>query len=149
MGPSVLRAAEPADLDELLVATTDMHAHETLEIPTEEDEPLYRRTIEYQVAKRRIFVISEGAPPRLRFKASISSLCDAGAQVEGVWVPPEFRGQHYARRGLGHLCEELFRRVDTVSLYANEDNEPALRLYEDHLGFERRILFKTVFLAQP
>lgn len=144
-----LRLAETADLDELVQATMAMHAHETLEVPLERDEPVFRRTVEYQASKRRIWVISEGAPASLRFKASVSAFCNFGAQIEGVWVPPPHRGAGYAREGLRQLCVELFRSVDTVSLYANEDNAPALHLYEAHLGFRRAMPFKTVFLAVP
>jgi ribosomal protein S18 acetylase RimI-like enzyme len=144
-----LRLAETADLNELVRATMSMHAHETLEAPLERDEPVFRRTVEYQASKRRIWVIREGDPPTLRFKASVSAFCTYGAQIEGVWVPPPYRGAGYAREGLRQLCAELFRSVDTVSLYANEDNAPALRLYETHLGFRRAMPFKTVFLAVP
>jgi len=144
--PCELRVAERTDLEELLSATLAMHLHETLESVSGDDVSVFERTLEYQIAMRRVY--AETGPSGLRFKASVSALCAAGAQIEGVWVPPEHRGKGHARRGLGQLCELLLRSVERVSLYVNEDNSPAINLYVEALGFRRALAFKTIFLRQ-
>lgn len=143
-----LRLAHGTDLEQLLQATLDMHAHETMEAPRVSEIPTFRRTIEYQVSMRRLYVISRGQPPSLCFKASISAECDLGAQIEGVFVPEHLRGQGHGIRGMSELCGWLLETVDTISLYVNEDNQRALNLY-DKLGFQRLEPFKTVFLRRP
>ena len=139
-----LRHATQDDLEMLLHATLEMHAHETEETPLRKDVPTFRRTIEYQIALKKVYVWTEGTPPTLRFKASVSAFCPEGAQIEGVWVPPQFRGQRYGMRGMSQLSQWLFAVVDTVSLYVNSSNETALSLYRK-LGFEPVMGFETVF----
>ncbi|MCA9565945.1 MAG: DUF4081 domain-containing protein, partial [Myxococcales bacterium] len=95
-----LRLAEPDDVEVLTHASLEMHAHETLETPLAEEIPIFRRTVEYQIENRRLFVWTDGFPPSLRFKASISAMCELGAQVEGVFVPGAHRGKGFALRGL-------------------------------------------------
>ena len=143
-GAGGLRLATDDDLEMLLRATLDMHAHETEEMPRPNELATFRRTIEYQIASKKIFVWIDGSPPSLRFKASVSAYCAEGAQVEGVWVPPEHRRRQYGLRSLSLLCQWLLQEVDVVSLYVNRKNEGALSLYRS-LGFAPVMSFKTVF----
>lgn len=68
--------------------------------------------------------------------------CNAGprseytVQVQGIWTPEHLRGRGLATHALSGVCDELLKDVPTVSLYVNDFNEPALRLYE-RVGFRR------------
>jgi len=57
-------------------------------------------------------------------------------QLQGIWTPQHLRGRGLATQALAGVCAELLRESPSVSLYVNEFNEPALRLYK-RVGFER------------
>lgn len=139
-----LRLATPSDLPQLLEATLDMHAQETEQIAPSSEIQNFRRTLEYQIAVRKIYVWTKGPSNDLVFKASVSAYCDCGAQIEGVYVCPPFRGNGYGKKGLSQLCQWMLPETKLASLYVNRTNQPALQLY-DRLGFREEASFKTVF----
>lgn len=57
-------------------------------------------------------------------------------QLQGIWTPPELRGQGLAAAALSRICAELLQSVPTLSLYVNGFNAPAIALYE-RTGFVR------------
>jgi RimJ/RimL family protein N-acetyltransferase len=79
----------------------------------------------------------------------ICFFCNAGPfsrdslQLQGIWVPPGFRGRGLATQALGKICAELLQDIPTLCLYVNGFNEPALRLYE-RCGFRRVGEFATL-----
>ena len=143
-----LRLAQLEDMKPLLEATVDMHEHESLERLRPADVSAFRRGLQYQINSRRVFVWLEPTDRSVRFKASISADCDCGAQIEGVYVAPEHRRQGYASKALSELCQRLFRTTPIVSLYVNNDNLPAINLYESQLGFDMALDFKTIFMVR-
>jgi RimJ/RimL family protein N-acetyltransferase len=72
----------------------------------------------------------------------ICFLCNAGPfsdytlQLQGIWTPPHLRGKGYATAALGGICDRLLRDFPTLSLYVNDFNEEALRLYA-RIGFRQ------------
>jgi len=140
-----LRLAKPSDLIPVLGASLQMHELETFQAPDATEVELFRRGVSYQISEQRIYVWTENDGPGLLFKTSVSAMCDAGAQLEGVFVPTHHRRCGYARRALSELCQRLFEHVEVVSLYVNVENDAAIRLYRDTLGFEPVMPFKTVF----
>lgn len=143
-----LRMAESSDLVPVLDASLEMHELETFQPPDATEVEMFRRGVSYQISERRIYVWTEHEGSELFFKASVSAMCDAGAQLEGVFVPMHHRRRGYAQRGLSELCQRLFEHVEVVSLYVNDDNDPAIHLYRDKLGFEPVMRFKTVFFGR-
>jgi predicted GNAT family acetyltransferase len=78
------------------------------------------------------------------FKAEVAHATPAAAQIQGVWVAPDRRGQGLAARGVATVVEACRRDVaPVVSLYANIWNEPARRAYE-RVGFHQSDIFATV-----
>src|SRR4029453_8690387 len=72
-------------------------------------------------------------------------------QVQGVWVDPEFRGRGLAAAAMAAMVHDALRRVaPTVSLYVNDYNTPARRVYA-RCGFESAGEFAPVLflLASP
>lgn len=64
-------------------------------------------------------------------------------QLQGIWTPPELRGRGLATASLHGICAALLDEYPTLSLYVNDFNAPALRLY-GRLGFTQAGEFSTL-----
>lgn len=81
---------------------------------------------------------------RLVFKAEVACATPYAAQVQGVWVPPDRRGEGLAVAGMAAVVELVRAEIaPAVSLYVNEWNEPARRAYA-RVGFRETARFSTV-----
>ena len=66
------------------------------------------------------------------------------AQVQGVWVPPDRRGEGIAVAGMAAVVELVRAEIaPVVSLYVNECNRPA-RGSTSGSGSARRDTFATI-----
>jgi RimJ/RimL family protein N-acetyltransferase len=72
----------------------------------------------------------------LLFQCNIGAQTPLTAQLQGVWSPPERRGQGAATRALTAIVRRVLADVPTASLYVNDFNAPAIALYE-RVGFRR------------
>jgi predicted GNAT family acetyltransferase len=78
------------------------------------------------------------------FKAELAIVTRRTTQVQGVWVDPEFRGRGLAAGAMAAVLRDALRRVaPTVSLYVNDYNTPARRVYA-RCGFVPNGSFATV-----
>jgi predicted GNAT family acetyltransferase len=77
------------------------------------------------------------------FKAELSAWTPDVVQIQGVYTAPPHRGQGIARAGLAAVCEQIFTVVPRCSLYVNQYNVIAQRVYE-RLGFVPADVFATV-----
>jgi RimJ/RimL family protein N-acetyltransferase len=66
-------------------------------------------------------------------------------QLQGIWTPPALRGRGLATAALARICDRLLSSLPTISLYVNDFNEPALRLY-DRVGFRPAGELTTILL---
>jgi uncharacterized protein len=81
---------------------------------------------------------------RLVFKAEVACATSCAAQVQGVWVPPDRRGEGIGVRGMAAVVELVRRDIaPVVALYVNEYNLPARQAYE-RVGFRQTATFATV-----
>lgn len=71
---------------------------------------------------------------RLCFFCHVGPHSAQTVQLQGVWTPPSLRGRGLASDALAQICRVLLRRYPTVSLYVNDFNEAAIRLYRK-IGF--------------
>jgi uncharacterized protein len=68
---------------------------------------------------------------RVVFKAELAVVTRHTAQVQGVWVAPEWRGRGLGTRGMAAVVRDTLRRVaPTVTLYVNDYNHAARHVYE-------------------
>jgi uncharacterized protein len=82
----------------------------------------------------------------LRFQLNVGPRTAATAQLQGVWTPPEQRGNGYATVALAAVARRLFATESTLSLYVNAFNVPAIALYK-RIGFTRVGTFATYLFA--
>ena len=102
----------------------------------------YRRRVAELVRGRRAYArVVDG---EVVFKAELAVVTRRTAQIQGVWVAPQWRGKGLAAAALAAVMRDALHRVaPTVSLYVNDFNEPARRAY-DRCGFRPAGTFATV-----
>jgi predicted GNAT family acetyltransferase len=70
-----------------------------------------------------------GADGSVLFKADIGALTGQTCQIQGVWVRPDLRGQGFGTVAMAAVLVRALQLAPTASLYVNDFNEPARRLY--------------------
>ena len=80
---------------------------------------------------------------RLCFFCNVGPWSPQTAQLQGIWTPPELRGQGLATASLAAICDRLLEISPTLSLYVNDFNEPAIALYR-RVGFQHAGDFQTL-----
>lgn len=81
---------------------------------------------------------------RVVFKAEVACVTPYAAQVQGVWVPPDRRGEGLATHGMAAVVQAVRRDIaPVVSLYVNDWNGPARAAYAK-VGFEQTATFSTI-----
>jgi len=146
--PSVLadptvRLVRPDEVDLLFPAAVAMYTEEVGVSPTADGgERSYRERIADLVRARRAY--AKFVNGRVVFKAELAVVTKHTAQVQGVWTAPEWRGRGLASAGMATVIRDALRRVaPSVSLYVNDYNTPARRVY-DRCGFRQVGTFATV-----
>jgi predicted GNAT family acetyltransferase len=138
-----VRAVAPAELAIFLPAAVAMFSEELGASPTGQDGGTsYRARVADLIAASRAFARFDRSG-RIEFKAEIGALACGTAQLQGVWVRPDLRG-----RGIGTACmaavlELGLQRAPTVSLYVNDYNTAARRMYA-RLGMRQVGIMSTV-----
>ncbi|GAB2880319.1 GNAT family N-acetyltransferase [Nocardioides pacificus] len=103
---------------------------------------LYRARVMQLVSRGWSFARFEEG--RVVFKAEVACASPYAAQVQGVYVPPDRRGEGLATRGMAAVAEIVLAEIaPVVSLYVNEWNEPARAAYE-RAGFHETARFATI-----
>jgi len=138
-----VRRTNRADLDLLYPACVAMYTEEVGVSPElGGGRELYRARVQQLISRGWSFARFEG--DRLVFKAEVACASPYAAQIQGVFVPPDLRGEGHATSGMAAVVELVRREIaPAVSLYVNAWNTPARRAYE-RVGFRETALFSTV-----
>jgi uncharacterized protein len=139
----LVRRARSEETDLIFPAAVAMYTEEVGVSPVGEDGGRgYRARVgEFVRAGRTYLRIVDD---RVVFKAELAVVTRHTAQLQGVWVDPQWRGRGLATAGLTTVVRDALLRVaPTVSLYVNDYNAPARRVY-DRLGFRQVGEFATV-----
>ncbi len=138
-----VRLVRPDEVDLLFPAAVAMYTEEVGVSPLADDGGRsYRRRVVELVRGRRAYArFSHG---EVVFKAEVAIVTRHTAQVQGVWVAPAWRGRGVASAAMAAVVRDTLHRVaPTVSLYVNDYNTPARRLYA-RCGFRSVGAFATV-----
>ncbi|SCG53014.1 DUF4081 domain-containing GNAT family N-acetyltransferase [Micromonospora halophytica] len=125
-----VRRVRAGEVDRLFPAAVAMYTEEVGVSPLAEDGGrAYRRRVTDLVRSGRAYArLVDGV---VVFKAELAVVTRRTAQVQGVWVAPEWRGRGIATAAMAAVVRDALLRVaPTVSLYVNDFNLPARRVYE-------------------
>ncbi len=138
-----VRRTERRDLSVIYPACVAMYTEEVGVSPEAGGgADLYRARVTQLMSRGWSFARFERG--QVVFKAEVACATPEAAQVQGVWVPPERRGEGLAVAGMAAVVEQVQASIaPTVSLYVNAWNEPARRAYE-RVGFRETTTFSTV-----
>lgn len=138
-----VRVSRRADLATLYPACVAMFTEEVGVSPeTTGGADLYRARVSQLIAKGWSFARYEG--DRVLFKAEVGCTAGGVAQVQGVYVDPDLRGEGLGTAGMAAVVALVRERVaGTVSLYVNDWNVAARRAYE-RVGFRETARFTTI-----
>ncbi len=141
-----VRYSNLSDLEELLPACIAMFTEEVGISPMlNGGGSAYRNRISELVSSRRSFVKYVGT--ELVFKAEVGTVGAGVAQIQGVWVKPEYRGQGISEPAMAAVVKLVLADLaPVISLYVNDYNEVALRTYRS-VGFEQVDTFATVLFS--
>lgn len=140
--PEVRRCRQD-DVDVLYPACVAMYTEEVGVSPEEHGgAALYRARVAQLVSRGWSFARIEGG--RVLFKAEVAAASPYACQVQGVYVAPECRGSGLGTSGMAAVVNLALTHVaPVVSLYVNEHNLPARRVYE-RVGFRQTATFTTI-----
>jgi GNAT superfamily N-acetyltransferase len=139
----LVRPSRRGDLDALYPACVAMYTEEVGVSPEYGGgAELYRARVSQLIARRWSFARYED--DRVVFKAEVACASPFAAQVQGVYVVPDRRGEGLGTRGMAAVVAHVRAQVaPTVSLYVNDWNTPARAAYE-RVGFTETARFTTI-----
>ncbi|HEY8453117.1 MAG: GNAT family N-acetyltransferase [Micromonosporaceae bacterium] len=138
-----VRLARPGETDLVWPAAVRMYTEEVGVSPLAEDGGRgHRARVASLVRAGRTYVrVADG---RVVFKADVAAVSRHTAQVQGVWVAPDWRNRGVGTAAMAAVVRDVLRRVaPTVSLYVNAYNHAARRVYR-RCGFYQVGTFATV-----
>ena len=138
-----VRPSRRGDLDALYPACVAMYTEEVGVSPEYGGgAELYRARVSQLIARRWSFARYEEG--RVVFKAEVACASPEAAQVQGVYVVPDRRGEGLGTRGMAAVVAQVRAQVaPTVSLYVNAWNTAARAAYA-RVGFTESARFTTI-----
>ncbi|GEP36986.1 N-acetyltransferase GCN5 [Nocardioides psychrotolerans] len=143
MSDPLVRRTTRQDMPALYPACVAMYTEEVGVSPElGGSSDLYRARVTQLTSRGWSFARFEGG--RVIFKAEVACATSYAAQIQGVWVPPDRRGEGLAIAGMAAVVEHVQAEIAPhVSLYVNEWNQAARRVYKA-VGFRETTRFSTV-----
>jgi predicted GNAT family acetyltransferase len=140
---SQVRRVHPAELPRFLPAAVSMFTEELGISPIGADSGRgYQARVAELISAGRAFARFD-ARGEVEFKAEIGVLGTATAQIQGVWVRPDLRGRGIGTAAMAAVLVYALHLAPTVSLYVNDYNIAARRMY-DRLGLRQVSTLRTV-----
>lgn len=138
-----VRRTTADQLDDLYPACVAMYREEVGTSPeVDGGRSLYRQRVAGLIERGWSFSRIENG--RVLFKAEVACASPAAAQIQGVYVAPEFRNQGLATAGIAAVVREIHAGIAPVaSLYLNAHNVAARTAYE-RAGFRQTATFSTL-----
>lgn len=140
---SDLRLATLEDLDLLIPVHAKMALEESGVDPRVSDPQGFVKRYAKRIEKGRTWVSMDNG--KLIFKADIVNETPEITHLEGIWVTPEFRRQHYGLGCMSQLSRMLLWRTKSLCLLVNDENEVASH-FAKQAGYHLRGVYDTIFL---
>ncbi|WP_311452816.1 GNAT family N-acetyltransferase [uncultured Rothia sp.] len=140
------RLATSADLGELLPAAAAMFTEEVGFDPIARYGDGYAARLRTLIAGQRSAIVTD-VNGRVIFKADAGIVNLDAAQVQGVWVHPDYRGYGLAKPFFAAAAQILQRQYPHLSLYVNDYNARALAMYRG-TGWEQIGQFSTIIFER-
>ena len=140
------RLATSADLGELLPAAAAMFTEEVGFDPVARYGDGYAARLRTLIAGRRSAIVTD-VNGRVIFKADAGIVNLDAAQVQGVWLHPDYRGYGLAKPFFAAAAQILQRQYPHLSLYVNDYNARALAMYRG-TGWEQIGQFSTIIFER-
>lgn len=143
-----VRRSRPDEYDIVLPACIRMFTEEVGYSPASGPGGPYESRVRRLVEDGRSFVLVDRVGglrrPRVVFKAEVPAVAGGVAQVQGVWVDPERRGERLSEGGMARVAQLTRAEIaPVVSLYVNGYNTRAVRAYQA-VGFREVGAYATV-----
>ncbi len=138
-----VRRVLPTELSILLPASIHMFTEEVGVSPIlHGGQAQYERRVAEVIAEKNAYAVVEG--DRVIFKAEVGFATPTVAQLQGVWVAPDLRGQGLSGPAVAAVVDHVQRDVaPIVTLYVNDFNIAAHRTYLT-IGFRECGTFATI-----
>ena len=140
------RLATSADLGELLPAAAAMFTEEVGFDPVARYGDGYAARLRTLIAGQRSAIVTD-VNGRVIFKADAGIVNLDAAQVQGVWLHPDYRGYGLAKPFFAAAAQVLQRCYPHLSLYVNDYNARALAMYRG-TGWEQIGQFSTIIFER-
>lgn len=140
------RLATSADLGELLPAAAAMFTEEVGFDPVARYGDGYAARLRTLIAGQRSAIVTD-VNGRVIFKADAGIVNLDAAQMQGVWLHPDYRGYGLAKPFFAAAAQILQRRYPHLSLYVNDYNARALAMYRG-TGWEQIGQFSTIIFER-
>ena len=140
------RLATSADLGELLPAAAAMFTEEVGFDPVARYGDGYAARLRTLIAGQRSAIVTD-VNGRVIFKADAGIVNLDAAQVQGVWLHPDYRGYGLAKPFFAAAAQILQRYYPHLSLYVNDYNARALAMYRG-TGWEQIGQFSTIIFER-
>ena len=140
------RLATSADLGELLPAAAAMFTEEVGFDPVARYGDGYAARLRTLIAGQRSAIVTD-VNGRVIFKADAGIVNLDAAQVQGVWLHPDYRGYGLAKPFFAAAAQVLQRYYPHLSLYVNDYNARALAMYRG-TGWEQIGQFSTIIFER-
>jgi predicted GNAT family acetyltransferase len=138
-----VRRVRPAELPRFLPAAVSMFTEELGVSPIGADSGRsYQARVAELISAGRAFARFD-ARGEVEFKAEIGVLGAATAQIQGVWVRPDLRSRGIGTAAMAAILRLALGLAPSVSLYVNDYNTAARRMY-DRLGMRQVSTLQTV-----
>jgi len=139
----VVPAQEP-DLDEITENSAQQHFDDLKEDRYALDPEGFRRRHLGELRQRHWWVLKERG--RIVFQVHVGPENAQVVPLGGVFTPPALPGQGHATCGRTSIVGQLLERLPAVSLFCDEANATARRVYE-RVGFQTAFHYRSWLLS--
>lgn len=143
---ATLEPARSADVVQLAENSAEQHREDLHDDRAAADAAGFIERHAKDVRDGRWWVARERG--RIVFQVHVGAASAQTVQLGGVFVPQDVRARGWATAGVRGMCARLLRRYSMVTLYCDEANEAARRVYE-RVGFRIAFHNRSYLLEEP